>query len=76
VDPEKVLQAEKQAAADRAQRGINTQGFYIFTIITDGTRSIITLKITPTYLSLLFHVSYNFTILADVARHGGLTRWR
>ena len=25
MDPEKVLQAEKQAAADRAQRGINTR---------------------------------------------------
>jgi len=25
VDPEKVLQAEKQAAADRAQQGINTR---------------------------------------------------
>ena len=25
MDPEKVLQAEKQAAADRAQQGINTR---------------------------------------------------
>ena len=45
------------------------RGFYIFTIITDGTRSIITLKMTPTYLAFLSRGSYTFTTFAYVAGH-------
>ena len=51
------------------------RGFYIFTIITDDTRSIITLKMTPTYLALLFRDSYISTTFASVARYGGMTSW-
>jgi hypothetical protein len=42
-------------------------GFYIFAIITVGTRSKAPLKIAPTDLPLLFENAFNFTIFADVA---------
>ena len=54
-------------------------GFYIFTIITDGTHPFSTLKMTPIYLdiylTLLFRASY-FTIFALRDRPRSVTRWR
>ena len=44
-------------------------GFYIFTIITNGTHQIIILRITPTTIPAERSLSFIFTIFADVARH-------
>ena len=43
--------------------------FYIFTIITNGTRSNIIFRMTPTTLAFLFRGSYIFTTFIYVAGH-------
>ena len=50
-------------------------GFYIFTIITNVTHQIITLKMTPTTIATERSLSFIFTTFADVARHASCTRW-
>ena len=50
-------------------------GFYIFTIITNGTRQIIIFKLAPTTIPIERSLTYNFTTFAHVASHTGMTRW-
>jgi len=50
-------------------------GFYNFTIITNGTHQIITLRMTPTTIPAERSLSFIFTTFADVARHASCTRW-
>ena len=56
-------------------RGVCSWGFYIFTIITNVTHQIITLRMTPTTIPVERSLSFIFTIFADVARHASHTRW-
>ena len=50
--------------------------FYIFTIITEATRSISTLIMTPKKLPSLFRGTFIYTNFAYVAGHVGMTRCR
>ena len=50
-------------------------GFYNFTIITNDTYQIITLRMTPTIIPAERSLSFIFTTFADVARHASCTRW-
>ena len=50
-------------------------GFYNFTIITNDTHQIITLRMTSTTISTERSLSFIFTTFADVARHASCTRW-
>ena len=51
-----------------------TRGFYIFTIITNDTYQIITLRMTPTTIPSERSLSYIFATFADVESHIDMTR--
>ena len=50
-----------------------TRSFYIFTIITNDTYQIITLRMTPTTIPSERSLSYIFATFADVESHTGMT---
>jgi hypothetical protein len=53
---------------DVVSEGDGSRAFYIFAIITNGKLSKAILRITPTYLPLLFETTFKFALFADVAR--------
>jgi hypothetical protein len=51
-----------------SRRSPCTRAFYILAIITDGKHSKTTLRITPTYLPLLFETTFKYILFANVTR--------